>query len=442
MGTLEVFVSKIKSINKLPDLRKKLIYTLMMFLVARIGTHIPVPGVNVDALTKAVADNDLLSMVNMFSGGAFQKVSIFALGVMPYINASIVMQLLGVIVPQIEEMQKEGDQGRQKIIQYTRYLTIVIGAIQAFGVCMWLKSSSQGLLDQSSVLAEYFPLFVLITVIILTAGTVFLMWLGEQITVNGIGNGISLIIFLNIVDRLPSTVGRMFSTMNADKFMIIKLIGIAALIVFVIAAVVVFQLGQRKIPIQYAGKGFGGKNSIASKTYLPLKINTAGVIPLIFASVILMLPPMVSSVIPANWEIGSFSIRNFFSTIFSMTHPVYLTLYAAAVIFFAFFYTAIMFDPEKIAENLKKSGGTIPGIRPGKETVDYLENVVVRVTAGGAIFLALIAVLPMALMGIFRMPGLGGIGGTGLLIVVGVALDLIQQINVHMAMREYEGFIS
>lgn len=440
MNTLDVLVSKLKSINKLPDLKKKLIYTLLMFLVARIGTHIPVPGVNIEALTRAVDNNDLLQMINMFSGGAFSKVSIFALGVMPYINASIVMQLLGVIVPQIEEMQKEGDQGRQKIIQYTRYLTIVIGMVQAFGVCVWLNS--QNLLDRNTLLTDHFSLFVFITVIILTAGTVFLMWLGEQITVNGIGNGISLIIFIGIVDRLPSAVVKMFSVMNADRFMIVKLIGIAALIVFVIGAVVVFQLGQRKIPIQYAGKGFGGKNSIASKTYLPLKINTAGVIPLIFASVILMLPPMVSGVIPATWEIGSFSVRTFFATIFSMTHPVYLTLYAAAVIFFAFFYTAIMFDPEKIADNLKKSGGTVPGIRPGKETVEYLENVVVRVTAGGAVFLALIAILPMALMGIFNMQSLGGIGGTGLLIVVGVALDLVQQINVHLAMREYEGFIS
>lgn len=440
MNTLEVFFSKIKSIDKLPDLKKKIIYTLLMFLVARIGAHIPVPGVDTVALGRAVNDNDLLSMINMFSGGAFQKVSIFALGVMPYINASIVMQLLTVIVPQIEEMQKEGDQGRQKIIQYTRYLTIVIGAIQAFGVCIWLNQA--GFLDRNTIFADLFPLFVLITVVILTAGTVFLMWLGEQITVNGIGNGISLIIFLGIVDRLPSATVQMFQTMNADRFMIVKLAGIAALIILVIAAVIVFQLGQRKIPVQYAGKGFGGKNSIASKTYLPLKINSAGVIPLIFASVILMIPPMISGVIPATWAIGALNLKTFFAQIFSMTHPVYLTLYAAAVIFFSFFYTAIMFDPEKIADNLKKSGGTIPGIRPGKETVDYLENVVTRVTAGGAVFLALIAILPMILMGIFKMPGLGGIGGTGILIVVGVALDLVQQINVHLAMREYEGFIS
>lgn len=432
MNTLEVFVSKVKSINKLPDLRKKLIYTLLMFLVARVGTHIPAPGVDTERLASLVNTTDILGFINMFSGGAFQKISIFALGVMPYINASIVMQLLTVIVPQIEEMQKEGDHGRQKIIQWTRYLTIAIGGIQAFGVCVWLQS--MGLVINPGFL------FIFTTVTILTAGTVFLMWLGEQITVNGIGNGISLIIFLNIVDRLPASVLKLFSTMGSDRFFIFKLALIGVVAVVVIAAIVLFQLGQRKIPIQYAGRGFGGKDSIASKTYLPLKINTAGVIPLIFASVILMLPTMMANVIPANWMIGSFSVKVFFSTIFGMTHPVYLTLYAAAVIFFTFFYTAIMFDPEKIAENLKKSGGTVPGIRPGKETVEYLENVVTKVTAGGAVFLALIAVLPMIVMGMFHMPF--GLGGTGLLIVVGVALDLVQQINVHLVMREYEGFIS
>lgn len=425
-NSVQAFVSKVQSINKLPDLRKKIIYTLIMFLVARVGTHIPSPGVDTARLASLVSSNDVLGFINMFSGGAFQQVSIFALGVMPYINASIVMQLLTVIVPKIEEIQKEGDGGRQKIIQYTRYLTIAIGGIQAFGVTVWLQS--MGLVESPGFL------FIFTTVTILTAGTVFLMWLGEQITVNGIGNGISLIIFIGIVDRMPAAVIQTLSKMGADKLFVVKIAFVAVIGLAVVAAIVMFQLGQRKIPIQYAGKGFGGKNSIASKTYLPLKINTAGVIPLIFASVIMMVPTMMVQVIPTS------PVKTFLSNIFGMTHPVYLICYAGLVIFFTFFYTAVMFDPEKIADNLKKSGGTIPGIRPGKETVDYLENVVTRVTVGGAVFLALIAVLPMVAMGLFNLPF--SLGGTGLLIVVGVALDLIQQINVNLVMREYEGFMS
>lgn len=423
----EAFVSKLRAINKLPDLRKKIMFTLIMFLVARVGTHIPAPGVDVARLMAEVNSNDILGFINMFSGGAFTKVSIFSLGVIPYINASIVFQLLTVIIPQLEEIQKEGDAGRQKIVQWTRYLTIFIGGIQAVGICVWLQS--MGLVQTSS-----FALFAFTTTVILTAGTVFLMWLGEQITLNGIGNGISLIIFLNIISRLPSTAGQIFAKLSGDALMVPKLIFMIAFGLVIVVAIVMFQMGQRRIPVQYVGKGFSGKSAVGRQTYLPLKINTAGVMPIIFASVLLTIPGLLIKALPSS------DVKVILESSFSGTHPVYLTFYALLVIFFTFFYTALMFDPEKVAENLKKSGGTIPGIRPGKETVEYLEKTVTRVTVGGSIFLAAIAVIPLAIFGAMKLPVF--LGGTAVLIVVGVALDTIQQINANLVMRDYNGFIS
>lgn len=428
MSIMEAVSSKIKSIMSLPDLRKKIIFTLIMCLVARVGTHIPAPGVNIEALQSQVAGNDILGFMNMFSGGAFSRISIFALGVMPYINASIVMQLLTVIVPQIEEIQKEGDAGRQKIVQWTRYFTIVVAVIQAIGVAMWLKS--EGL-----VIMENYFIFVITLISILTAGTVFLMWLGEQITVNGIGNGISLIIFINIVARFPIAAMQSIETMKGTKFFLVEAALIALVAVLVIGFVVLFSLGKRRIPIIYVGKGFGGKGAVGAQQYIPLKVNTAGVMPIIFASVLMMLPSFLLKIIPTTWS-GYRVVAN----LFAETSPVYLALYAALVIFFAFFYTALMFDPEKVADNLKKGGGSIPGIRPGEETVEYLEKVVTRITWGGAVFLAILAVMPMIVFGMLKMPVY--FGGTGLLIVVGVALDLVQQINAHLVMRDYDGFIS
>ncbi|MGM0507901.1 MAG: preprotein translocase subunit SecY [Fusobacteriota bacterium] len=418
--------NKLQNINKLPNLKKKIFYTLAMFLVARIGTHIPSPGVDIARLSEMVNTNDILGFINMFSGGAFTRVSIFALGVMPYINASIVMQLLTVIIPKLEQMQKEGENERQKITQWTRYLTIVIGVVQGFGVSMWLQS--MGLVKNPGIL------FIFTTVTILTAGTVFLMWLGEQITVNGIGNGISLIIFLNIISRMPAGIIQTVQKISGDQFFIVKAVFLIALALALFAFIVMFQMAQRKIPIQYAGKGFGGKNSVASKTYLPLRINTAGVIPVIFASVLLTLPGMLINALPTS------DMQVILSRIFSTTHPIYLTLYGLLIIFFTFFYTAIMFDPEKVSENLKKSGGTIPGIRPGEETIQYLEKVVTRITFGGALFLAAVAIVPMVIFGMFDVPVF--LSGTGLLIMVGVALDTVQQLNSHLVMRDYEGFIS
>jgi preprotein translocase subunit SecY len=426
LAILENFNSKIQAIGKLPDLKKKIVFTLLMFLVARVGTHIPAPGVDIERLSSMVAGNDLLGFINMFSGGAFTRVSIFALGVMPYINASIVMSLLAVIIPKLEEIQKEGESGRNKITQWTRYLTIAIGCIQGFGVCMWLQSV--GLVTTPGFM------FVMTTVTTLTAGTVFLMWVGEQISVKGIGNGISLIIFLNIIARMPSTIVQTMQKMSGNKFLLPVLVIVGFFALVTIAGIVIFQLGQRKIPVHYVGRGFSGKNSVAQNTYLPIKINASGVMPVIFASVLMMLPSLIINVLPS--DMPGYVIIN---RMFQRTHPVYLALYAALIVFFSFFYTAIMFDPEKVAENLKQGGGTVPGIRPGRETVEYLEKVIMRITWGGAVFLAAIAVLPIIIFSTFNLPIF--FGGTGVIIVVGVALDTVQQINAHLVMKDYKGFI-
>lgn len=390
----ETLESKIRAIISLPDLRKKIIFTIIMCAVARVGTHIPAPGINADVLK--IGDDSILGMMNMFSGGAFAKVSIFALGVMPYINASIVMQLLTVIVPSLEEIKKDGDAGQQKIIQWTRYVTIGVAIIQGIGMSFWLNSTP-GL-----VVMENFVLFTIILVTVLTAGTVFLMWLGEQITVNGIGNGISLLIFIGIVSRIPQATFEMLDKMKGDKVALVQGVFILVVAVVIIGIIVLFQLGKRKIPIIYVGKGFSGKGAVGSQQYIPLKINTAGVMPIIFASVIMMLPNLVVQALgkfeglkkPLTELITSDKTKDFIakiistdnsvftiiSKLFAQTSPLYIILYVGCVLFFAFFYTALMFDPEKVAENLKKGGGSVPGIRPGVETVDYLERVVTRIT--------------------------------------------------------------
>jgi len=422
----ERFNEKLEAIGRVPELKQKIIFTLLMFLVARVGTHIPAPGVDIGRLASMTAQNDLLGYINMFSGGAFQRVSIFALGVMPYINASIVMSLLAVIIPKLEEIQKEGESGRNKITQWTRYLTIVIALIQGFGVCMWLQS--MGL-----VMTPGFA-FIMTTVTTLTAGTVFLMWVGEQISIKGIGNGVSLLIFLNVISRMPSSVVQTVQSMRGNKFLLPLLVIVAVAALATVAGIVLFQLGQRKIPIHYVGRGFGGKSGVADSTYLPLKLNTSGVMPVIFASVLMTIPSLIVNSLPADMP-G----RIMLSRIFTQTHPVYLVTFGGIIIFFAFFYTAIMFDPEKVADNLRQSGGTIPGIRPGQETVEYLEKVVTRITWGGALFLAAISVLPIAIFNSLGLPVF--FGGTGIIIVVGVALDTVQQINAHLVMREYKGFI-
>ena len=425
MSSWEKFSDKLKQVLELPDLRKKILFTLGMFLIARIGTHIPVPGIDTESITRAMENNDLLKFFNTFSGGAFSRVSIFALGVMPYINASIIMQLMGVLVPKLEELQKEGESGRQKITQWTRYLTIVIAIIQGLATVTWLEQAR---------LAQVDIFFRIYTITVLTAGSVFLMWLGEQITIKGIGNGVSLLIFLGIVPRIPAGVMEIFQKLEGSKFLLPGLIfsGIMAGIAVLIITIV--QLGVRQIPIQYVGKGFSGKNVIAKNTYLPVKVNVAGIMPVIFASVLMALPTLVLKVLPSTMP-GYI----FLTKAFDQSHPIYLTVEAVLIIFFSFFYTAMMFDPEKVADNLKQSGGTIPGIRPGIETVEYLEKVVTRITWVGALFLTLVAVGPVFLFGMFNLPI--SFRGTGIIIVVGVGIDLIQQINAQLVMKNYKGFI-
>jgi preprotein translocase subunit SecY len=425
VSSWEKFSDKLKQVLELPDLRKKILFTLGMFLIARIGTHIPVPGIDTESITRAMENNDLLKFFNTFSGGAFSRVSIFALGVMPYINASIIMQLMGVLVPKLEELQKEGESGRQKITQWTRYLTIVIAIIQGLATVTWLEQAR---------LAQVDIFFRIYTITVLTAGSVFLMWLGEQITIKGIGNGVSLLIFLGIVSRIPAGVMEIFQKLEGSKFLLPGLIfsGIMAGIAVLIITIV--QLGVRQIPIQYVGKGFSGKNVIAKNTYLPVKVNVAGIMPVIFASVLMALPTLVLKVLPSTMP-GYI----FLTKAFDQSHPIYLTVEAVLIIFFSFFYTAMMFDPEKVADNLKQSGGTIPGIRPGIETVEYLEKVVTRITWVGALFLTLVAVGPVFLFGMFNLPI--SFRGTGIIIVVGVGIDLIQQINAQLVMKNYKGFI-
>ncbi|MGL6115459.1 preprotein translocase subunit SecY [Cetobacterium sp. SF1] len=426
MTLIEKFNMKLRGIIKIPELRERIIFTLLMFLVARVGTYIPAPGVDIDRLAQMTAQNDLLGYINMFSGGAFQRVSIFALGIVPYINASIVFSLLAVIIPKLEEIQKEGESGRNKITQWTRYLTIAIAIVQGIGVCMWLQSV--GLVTTPGFS------FFLTTIVTLTAGTVFLMWVGEQISVKGIGNGVSLLIFLNVISGAPRAIIQTMQDMQGNKFLIpvLLLVGLAAILT--IAGIVIFQLGQRKIPVHYVGKGFGGNHGMGQNSYIPLKLNSAGVMPVIFASVVMMVPSLVVNMLP-----GTFPGKVILARLFTDTHPVYLILYALVIIFFSFFYTAIVFDPEKVADNLKQGGGAIPSIRPGADTADYLERVVTRITWGGAIFLAIIAILPMILFKAFSLPVF--FGGTGIIIVVGVALDTVQQIDAHLIMKEYKGFL-
>ncbi len=426
MSSWERFNEKFKQVLELPDLRKKILFTLAMFLVARVGTHIPAPGVDIERLTSMVNSNDLLGFFNMFSGGAFMRVSIFSLGVMPYINASIIVQLLGVLVPKLEELQKEGESGRQKITQWTRYLTIVIAIIQGLATVTWLQ--------QVGLVTTPGFLFTINTITVLTAGSVFLMWVGEQITIKGIGNGVSLLIFLNIVSRMPGAITDTLQKMSGNKFLIPVLL-IGGIISFVaVLLITIVQLGVRQIPIQYVGKGFSGKNIIAKNTYLPVKVNVAGIMPVIFASVLMAIPSLVLKILPST--MSGYVLLN---KMFEQTHPVYLILEAILIMFFSFFYTAMMFDPEKVAENLKQSGGTIPGIRPGIETVEYLEKVVTRITWVGATFLTFVAVGPVFIFSALNMPIF--FQGTGIIIMVGVGIDTIQQINAQLVMKNYKGFI-
>ena len=428
MTLVEEVVHKVKSIIEIPELRKRVVFTLIMFLVARVGVHIQVPGIDVSRLSSAMQGNSLAGFINTFSGGGFQNASMFALGIIPYINSSIIFQLLGVVVPKLEEMQKEGGKEKEKVTQWTRYLTIGVAIAQSFGLTI--------LLQQQQLVYEPGPMFTLVTVTLMTGGTAFLMWVAERISLKGIGNGTSMLIFLSIVSRLPAEmyqIGKNLST-SGGMGLVLMLITIV-LFVILIAVIVLIQLAERRIPIQYVGKGRTGRSSVGQNTFLPLKINMSGVMPIIFASVLMAVPSVLISLVKDP------SLNAKLKNLFSQTGVGYLVLYAVLVVLFAFFYTSIVFDPEKVADNLKQGGATVPGKRPGSETVDYLEGVATRITFGSAVFLAVLGVLPNIFFGYFlKMPVL--MSGTSLLILVGVAVDLLQQIDSHLAVKSYKGFIS
>ncbi len=425
---LQVF----QNIFKIPELKKRILITLGFLAVYRFGAHIPTPGVDAQVLTEIFesAQGTVLGMVDMFTGGALKRLTVFALGIMPYISTSIILQLLTVVVPYLERLAKEGEQGRKKINQYTRYGTVVLSAIQALGIAVGLENM------QGPGGAPVVPVpgwgFRLITLITLTAGTAFIMWLGEQMTERGIGNGISMIIFAGIVVRMPAGVANTIEAIRRGEFSLFTLIGIAFMMVFVVAAVIIMQQGMRKIPVQYAKRVVGRRIYGGQSTHIPLRVNTAGVIPVIFASSIIVFPATIARFVNHPW-------MQAVAEQLSPGHMLYTVIYAILIIFFAYFYTAIVFNPTDLAENMKKYGGYIPGVRPGKRTASYIDSVLTRITLSGAIFLALIAILPEFLSYSLNVPFY--FGGTGLLIVVGVALDTMQQIESHLLTRHYDGFM-
>jgi len=422
--------SGLANIFRIPELRKRLFFTLGILAVYRLGIFVTTPGVDRVAMRKVVASSGgLLGLFNLFSGGALEQLSIFALGIMPYISASIILQLLTVVIPALEKMQKEGEIGRRKITQYTRYGTILLSAIQGFGISSYLES----LRDPSGLQVVANPGwgFRIITVISLTAGTAFIMWMGEQITERGVGNGISLIIFAGIVARIPDAMFQTWAAYRAPGAGLdeLKLLVLLLVMLGVVAIIIFFERGQRRIPIQYAKRVVGRKLYGGQSTHLPLKVNTSGVIPPIFASSVLLFPATL-----AGW----FPFLNRVSDEIRPGTWVYNTLYVVLIVFFAYFYTAVTFNPVDVADNLKKYGGYVPGIRPGKKTADYIDHVLSRITFGGAVYIAAVCVLPTLLINQFGVPFY--FGGTALLIVVGVALDTVQQIEGHLITRHYEGF--
>ncbi len=425
----------LEGLGKVPELRKRLLYSLMMLAVYRIGIFVTVPGVDREIMANYVryGQTGFLGLFDMFSGGAISQMSIFALGVMPYISSSIIFQLLAVVIPALERLQKEGDAGKRKINQYTRYATVALACVQGVGIAIWLESLNAQAGTEHVLRVSGF-LFRFMTVLSLTTGTLLLMWMGESITERGIGNGVSLIIFAGIVARLPDAVVQTFSlsTMAGGRLEPLTLVLIFVMIVATIGAIVFFERGQRRIPVQYAKKVVGRKLYGGQTTFLPLKVNTAGVIPPIFASSILMFPSTLSNLFPgASWVA-------WLQSALVPGHIMYNVIYIGLIVFFAYFYTAVTFNPVDVADNLKKGGGFVPGIRAGKATADYIDRVLSRITFGGAVYISTICVLPTILQQSFGVPFY--FGGTSLLIVVGVAMDTAGQIESHLISRSYEGF--
>lgn len=423
------------NILKIQELRERLMFTAALLIVVRIGSHVTLPGVDAGLLADTIrrsSEGTLFGLYDLFVGGAFSNAAVFALGIMPYISASIVIQLLGAVVPYFQKLQKEGEDGRKKITQYTRYGTVLISMLQASGVVVKLINTTtpQGPIVPIEVQGIGFALS---TVIVLTAGTVFMMWLGEQITERGIGNGISLIIFIGIIARFPQAVMSEF-TISAN--LIVELV-LVALMGLVVAGVVLVTQGTRRIPVQYAKRVVGRKVYGGVTQYIPLRVNTAGVMPIIFAQAIMFVPQIIFSFFPDSEFVNDLNTNWFNYTSWS-----YSFIYGLMIVFFTYFYTAIAFNPKDVADNMKRQGGFIPGIRPGAHTADFIDNILTKITLPGSIFLAIIAILPTMMIKMGVTPSFASFfGGTSLLIVVGVALDTLQQVESHLLMRHYDGFM-
>ena len=418
-------LDSLSNIFKITELRNKIVYTLMMFAVFRAGIHIPVPGVDASVIESLFTSGNLFGLLDLFAGGALSKFSIFAMSITPYINASIIMQLLQAVVPQFEAWSKDGEEGRKKIAKVTRYGTVVLGFIQAFGMAFALRANSA--LVNNDILS------VFVVAIILTAGTCLLMWIGEQITAYGICNGISLIIFAGIVARLPDGLQTIYQYIQTGTINMFQAFLFAVIAIAMIAVVVAVTQGQRRIPIQYAKRVVGRKMYGGHSTFLPLKVNQAGVIPIIFASSVLMFPVTIAQFIENDFV-------HKMADLFTWGTPLQTALYAILIFIFTYFYTAISINITDMADNMKKYGGFIPGIRAGKPTADYVDNVMTKITLAGAVFLAIVAIIPNFLGTITGVQGVY-FGGTALLIVVGVALDTMQQIESLMVTRHYKGFV-
>ncbi len=422
----------LSNIPKIPELQKRILITFLLLSVYRIGAHVPTPGIDSLALAAFFeqARGSLLGLFDMFAGGALSNFSVFSLGIMPYISASIILQLLTIAIPHLERLSKEGEAGRRKITQYTRYGTVLLSVIQGFGISVGLESMA-GPTGASIVLEPGWG-FRLMTMLTLTAGTAFIMWLGEQITERGIGNGISLIIFAGIVCRAPAAIFNTFRLLSSGEMGIFFILFLSAMMIGVVAVIVYVESAQRRIPIQYAKRVVGRKVYGGQTTHLPLKVNTAGVIPPIFASSIIMFPATLANFISHPW-------MKVVSDALVPGKIAYESLYVGFIVFFCYFYTAVVFNPVDVADNIKKYGGYIPGIRPGKKTAEYIDEVLSRLTFGGAIYVSAVCVLPSILISNFNVPFY--FGGTALLIVVGVALDTAGQIETHLLTRQYEGFL-
>lgn len=453
-------IEPIKNIFSIPDLRKRVIFTFLTLAVYRVGGHIPVPGINFNALQTffKAQGGGLLGFLDLFSGGNLSRLTIFALGIMPYISASIILQLLTVIWPYLEKLSKEGEVGRKKIVQYTRYGTVLLSVIQGFGIALWVESlGTAG--GSTAVVNEPGWSFRMLTILTLTTGTAFVMWLGEQISERGIGNGISLIIYVGIVAGLPSAIATLIQDVQTGSLGFLTIVVLMAMMVGVIAVIVYVERAQRKIPVQYARRVVGRKMYGGMQTHMPLRLNTGGVIPVIFASSLLAFPLTLM-----QW--GGLQTKPGWATFYRQidyTAPLHNLLYLSAIIFFCYFYISIIFNPMDVADNMKKYGGFIPGIRPGRRTAEYLDTILTRLTFVGSIYLGVIALLPTILISginVQVLPGIGGtldslmpafltqglglkffFGGTSLLIVVGVAMDTIQQVESQLIMRHYDGFL-